>query len=87
MNTPPFQTIADQLLADLKHESQLVNLIIQGCVEHRWAIGAEEREIAEAMVYNAFETYVVERGMPLKQAEIFCERYLDRLIKTVQSIL
>ncbi|NJR58370.1 MAG: hypothetical protein HC769_05620 [Cyanobacteria bacterium CRU_2_1] len=87
MNTPPFQTIADQLLADLKQESQLVDLIIRSCIEYRWAIAEEEQEIAEAMIYNAFEAYVVARGMPPQQAEGFCERYLETLIQTVQRIL
>jgi len=39
------------------------------------------------MVYNAFESYVMARGMPLEQAESFCEQNLERLINTVQSIL
>jgi hypothetical protein len=81
------QAIANQLLADLKQEHQLVNLIIKGCIEYRWAIGEEEREIAEAIIYNAFEAYAISRGMPLKQAETFCDRYLENLIQTVQSIL
>lgn len=87
MDSASFQTIADQLLADLRQENQLINLIIKGCVEYRWAIGTEEQEIARAIVYNAFETYVIARGMPLEQAESFCEQNLERLIDTVQSIL
>ncbi|WP_416668575.1 hypothetical protein [Egbenema bharatensis] len=79
--------IAEQLLADLKQESQLVNLIIQGCIEHRWAVDQEEREIAEAIVYNAFEAYAIDRGMTERQAEQFCEQHLESLIQTVQRIL
>lgn len=82
-----FQSVADQLLADLRQESQLINLIIKGCIEYRWAIGREEQEIAKAMVYNAFESYTMARGMSLEQAESFCEQNLDRLIDTVYSIL
>lgn len=87
MSTPLFQSIADQLLADFRQERQLVDLMIRGYVEYRWAIGQEEREIAEAMMYNAFETYVIARGMPKKQAELFCERHLDDLIETIDGIL
>jgi hypothetical protein len=79
--------IAEQLLADLKQESQLVNLIIQGCIEYRWAVGQEEREIAEAIVYNAFEAYAIDRGLTEQQAEQFCEQNLEPLIQTVQRIL
>jgi hypothetical protein len=81
------ERIADQLIADFHRESQLVDLIIQGCVEYRWAMGAEERQIAEAMIYNAFEAYAVERGFSLPQAEEFCEDYLESLIVAIDEIL
>jgi len=81
------QNIVEQLLADLRQESQLVDLIIRGCIELRWAIGEEEKEIAEAMVYNAFEAYALARGMPLKAAEKFCEQHLEELIQCVLAIL
>jgi hypothetical protein len=81
------QSIADQLLADIRQESQLVDLIIRGCIELRWAIGEEEKEIAQAMIYNAFETYAIARGIPLKAAEKFCEQHLDALIQSVLTIL
>jgi hypothetical protein len=81
------QRVVEQLLADLHQESQLVNLIIKGCIEHRWAIGKEEREISEAIVYNAFETYAIKRGMTEQQAEQFCEQHLEHLIQTVQLAL
>jgi hypothetical protein len=87
MNEPSPQNIAEQLLADLRQEQQLVNLIIKGCIEHRWALGEEETELTEAIVYNAFEAYAVARGMPLKEAERFCEQHLDELIKRIQAIL
>ncbi|HEY9740832.1 MAG TPA: hypothetical protein V6C90_10120 [Coleofasciculaceae cyanobacterium] len=81
------QTIAEQLLSDLRRERQLVDLIIRGCVELRWAIAQDEKEIAEAMIYNAFETYAVDRGMSLKAAERFCEQHLEELIQSVLAIL
>jgi hypothetical protein len=81
------RTIAEQLLSDLRRERQLVDLIIRGCVELRWAIAQDEKEIAEAMIYNAFETYAVERGMSLKAAERFCEQHLEELIESVLAIL
>jgi hypothetical protein len=81
------QTIAEQLLSDLRRERQLVDLIIRGCVELRWAIAQDERETAEAMIYNAFETYALERGMSLKAAERFCEQHLEELIESVLAIL
>jgi hypothetical protein len=81
------QSIADQLMADFQRESQLVDLIIQGCIEYRWALGYEERQIAEAMIYNAFESYAVERGFALPQAEEFCEDYLDQLIAAIDAVL
>jgi hypothetical protein len=81
------QTVADQLLADFRQEQQLVNLIIKSCIEHRWAVGEAEKELSKAMVYNAFETYAVERGIPLEQAEQFCELHLDELIQRIQAAL
>jgi hypothetical protein len=81
------QTVADQLLADFLQEQQLIDLIIKGCIEHRWAIGAEERTLSEAMIYNAFEAYAVARGMPLAAAERFCEQHLNALIRQVQAVL
>lgn len=75
--------VADQLMADLQRESQLMKLITRGCIELRWAVSEEEREIASAIVYNAFETYAIERGMSLPQAEEFCEQHLDKLIQAV----
>lgn len=87
MTIPPFQPIADQLIADFHQERQFVDLIIRGFIEYRWAVGQEERAIAEAMMYNAFETYVIARGMPQNQAEVFCERHLDDLIETIDRIL
>ena len=87
MSEYPSQNLVDQLLSDLKEESQLVNLIIRGCIELRWAVGEEEKEIAEAMIYNAFEAYAQARGMPLKAAEQFCEQHLEELIQRVLAIL
>lgn len=87
MPEPLPQSIADQLLADLREESQLVSLIIQGCIELRWAAGAAEKEMARAIVYNAFETYAIARGMSLDAAERFCERHLDELIQCVWTVL
>jgi hypothetical protein len=87
MNSASFQTVVDQLLADLRQESQLLSLIMKGCIEYRWAIGAEEQEMAKAIVYNAFEAYVIARGVPLEHAEVFCEENLDDLIDIVQRIL
>ena len=81
------QTIAEQLLCDLRQERQLVDLIIRGCVELRWAIAQDEKETAEAIIYNAFETYALERGMSLKAAERFCEQHLEELIQSVLAIL
>jgi hypothetical protein len=79
--------VADELIADLQQESQIVDAIIRGCVEYRWALGPEEQQIAEAMIYNAFETYALERGLSLAQAEVFCERYLTTLIGVIDQIL
>jgi hypothetical protein len=81
------QTIAEQLLSDLRREKHLVDLIIRGCIELRWAIAQEEKEIAEAMIYNAFETYALERGMSVKAAERFCEQHLEELVQSVLAIL
>jgi hypothetical protein len=81
------EKIAEQLIADFYRESELVDLIIQGCIEYRWALGHEERQIAEVMIYNAFEAYAVERGLSLPQAEEFCEDYLDNLITAIDEIL
>jgi hypothetical protein len=85
--SPYSQSVADELIADLRQEGQLVNLIIQGCVELRWATGPEERDIATAIIYNAFETYALERGMSLDAAEKFCEQHLDDLIQSVLTVL
>ncbi|NJO79692.1 MAG: hypothetical protein HC827_15055 [Cyanobacteria bacterium RM1_2_2] len=87
MSASPLQPIADQLLAGLRQEGQLIDLIIKGCIEYRWAITEEERNIAEAMVYNAFETYAISSGMTQKQAEHFCEQHLNHLIQVVQATL
>lgn len=87
MSFSPLQPIADQLLANLRQESQLIDLIIKGCIEYRWAITEEEQNIAEAMVYNAFETYAITNGMTQKQAELFCDQHLNTLIQIVQATL
>lgn len=87
MSEHPAQSIAEQLLADLRHERRLVDLIIRGCIELRWAIAQDEKETAEAMIYNAFETYALERGMSLSAAERFCEQHLEELIKSVLAVL
>lgn len=81
------QSIADQLMADFRQESALVSLIIKGCIEYSWAVGDEERQIAQAMVYNAFETYAIARGIPLEEAEDFCENHLADLVNMVQDAL
>jgi hypothetical protein len=81
------QSVADELMADLKQEKQLMDLMIRGCIELRWATGAEERDIAIAMIYNAFETYALERGMSLEVAEKFCEQHLADLIQGVSAVL
>ncbi len=41
MNERSDRTVADQLLFDLRQEKQLVDLIIRGCIELRWAIAQE----------------------------------------------
>lgn len=87
MSSNPSQSVADQLIADFRREGQLVNLMIQGCIELRWAVGEEEKEIATAMIYNAFETYALERGMTLEEAEDFCEQHLNGLIQDILSTL
>ena len=87
MSEHPAQPIAEQLLSDLRQEKQLLDLIIRGCIELRWAIAEEEKEIAEAMIYNAFEIYARTRGMSRKAAEIFCEEHLEELIESVLAIL
>lgn len=87
MSEDPSQKIVEQLLCDLRQESQLVDLIIRGCIELRWAIGEEEKETAEVMIYNAFEEYALARGMSLKAAEKFCEQHLEELIQRVLAIL
>jgi len=87
MSENPAQPIAEQLLSDLRQEKQLLDLIIRGCIELRWALAEEEKEIAEAMIYNAFETYARTRGMSRKAAEIFCEEHLEELIESVMAIL
>lgn len=81
------QDITAQLLTDLKQESQLVDLMIQGCIELRWAITEEEKEISKAIIYNAFESYALARGMSLKAAEKFCEQHLDKLIQDILTVL
>lgn len=81
------QNIAAQLLSDLKQESQLVDLMIRGCIELRWAMTEEEKEISQAMIYNAFESYALARGMSLKAAEKFCEQHLDKLIQDILAVL
>ena len=81
------ESIADQLLSDLRQERKLVDLIIRGCIELRWAIAQEEKEIAEAMIYNAFETYAIDRGMSVEAAESFCEQHLEELIRAVLAVL
>jgi hypothetical protein len=83
----PSYPIAEQLLADFKQESQLMDLMIQGCIELRWAIGDEEKDLAKAMIYNAFETYLIERGLSIPEAEKFCEQHLDTLIQSILEVL
>ncbi|MBD2038231.1 hypothetical protein H6F76_25080 [Leptolyngbya sp. FACHB-321] len=87
MDAASSRSIAEQLLDDFRQESQLVHLIINGCLASRGAVGEDEREMAEAMIYNAFETYAVARGMPLNQAEQFCEHHLEELVQLVQAAL
>lgn len=79
--------IADQLLADFKQESQLMDLILRGCIELRWAIAEEEKDLAQAMIYNAFETYMIERGLSVPEAEKFCEHHLEALIQSILAVL
>lgn len=80
-------SIADQLIADFWREQHLVDLMVRGCIELRWAVAEEERTIAIAMIYNAFETYAIDRGMSLEDAEQFCEDYLDELIHRLLAAL
>lgn len=86
-NPAPSSSVADQLMIDLQRESQLMNLMIQGCIELRRAVGEEETEISQAIIYNAFETYALERGMSLEDTEQFCEQYLEELIHKIWAIL
>jgi hypothetical protein len=79
--------LIEDLLADLHQEHERVNLIIRGCIEYRWAVGDEERAIAEAIIFNAFETYLIERGMAVDEAGQFCEDQLDTLIHSVLAVL
>lgn len=87
MAEPVSFSITNQLIKDFQRERQLIDLIIKGCIELRWAMGDDEREMAEAIVYNSFEAYVLERGMSLAEAESFCETHLDDLINRVWSKL
>ncbi len=87
MNEPSSFPIADHLLADFRQESQLMDLMIRGCIELRWAIGEEEKDLAKAMIYNAFETYLIERGLSVPEAEKFCERHLEALIQSILAVL
>jgi len=70
MNEPSYP-IAAQLLDDFKQESQLMDLIMRGCIELRWAIADEEKDLAKTMIYNAFETYLIERGLSIPEVENF----------------
>ena len=62
-------------------------MIAWGCIEHRWAVTEEEREISEAMIYNAFEEFLLQEGMSVPEAERFCEAHLELLIKRVKDAL
>ncbi|WP_413166542.1 hypothetical protein ACL6C3_07490 [Capilliphycus salinus ALCB114379] len=77
----------DQLLGKLTKQIKLANLIAWGCIEHRWAVTEEEREISEAMIYNAFEEFLLQEGMSVPEAERFCETHLELLIKRVKDAL
>lgn len=81
------ESLVETLLADFQREHELVKLIIRGCIEHRWALGNEERAIAQAMVFNAFEAYVIERGMSVDEAGEFCEQHIDTLMDAVLAEL
>ncbi|MGQ9872482.1 hypothetical protein [Leptodesmis sp.] len=70
MNEPSSFPIAEQLLADFNQESQLMNLMIRGCIELRWAISEEEKDLAKAMIHNAFETYLIERGLSVSPSHL-----------------
>jgi hypothetical protein len=87
MNEPSSFPIAEQLLADFKQESQLMDLMIRGCIELRWAIGEEEKDLAQTIIYNAFETYLIERGLSVPEAEKFCDRHLEALIQSLLDVL
>jgi len=80
------ENLADALMTDFRREHQLVNLIIRGCMEYRWAVGEEERAIAKTIVFNAFEVYLIERGMPIQQAGEFCESHIDQLMKSILAV-
>lgn len=77
----------DALLADLHREHALVNLIIRGCIDYRWAISDDERAIAQAMIFNAFEAYLIEQGMAIADAGEFCDQHLDALMNAVLAEL
>ena len=77
----------DQLLGKLTNKLKLANLIAWGCIEHRRAITAEEKEISEAMIYNAFEEFLLQEGMSISEAERFCEAHLELLIQRVKDEL
>lgn len=79
--------LVEQLMADLSRESELTTLILKGCIELRWAIAPDEQETARAIIYNAFETYVIERGLSVEAAETFCEQHLEDLIQAVLEVL
>lgn len=77
----------DRLVGKLSQQIRLSSLIAWGCIEHRWAMTQEEKEISEAMIYNAFEEFVLQEGMSLSEAERFCEAHLELLIKRVKEAL
>lgn len=87
MTEPQSFPIAEQVLADFKRESQLMDLMIRGCIELRWAIAEEEKELSRAIIYNAFETYLIERGFSISEAEKFCEYHLEALIQSIWDAL
>ena len=73
----------DQILNNITQEIKLSGLITRGCLEHRWAIGEEERSICEAIVYNAFEAFAIQAGMTVQDAERFCDDHLELLMQRV----
>ncbi|MEL7039162.1 MAG: hypothetical protein AAFO04_26665 [Cyanobacteria bacterium J06592_8] len=77
----------DRLVGKLSQQIRLSRLIAWGCIEHRWAMTEEEKEISEAMIYNAFEEFFLQEGMTLSEAERFCEAHLELLIKRVKEAL